>query len=63
MLSAGMALRWLRQTLGGNKWSYPELDEMATEVEAGAEGLVFLPYLVGERSRSWTHGRKGLSSV
>ena len=50
MLSAGMALRWLRQTLGGNKWSYPELDEMATEVEAGAEGLVFLPYLVGERS-------------
>ena len=50
MLSAGMALRWLRQTLGGNKWSYAELDKMATEVEAGAEGLVFLPYLVGERS-------------
>jgi len=50
MLSAGMALRWLRQTLGGNKWSYAELDKMAAEVEPGAEGLVFLPYLVGERS-------------
>ncbi len=50
MLSAGMALRWLRQTLGGNKWSYAELDKMASEVEPGAEDLVFLPYLVGERS-------------
>ncbi len=50
MLSAGMALRWLRQTLGANKWSYAELDRMAAEVEPGAEGLVFLPYLVGERS-------------
>jgi xylulokinase len=37
MLSAGMALRWLRQTLGGNKWSYAELDKMASEVEPGAE--------------------------
>ncbi len=50
MLSAGMALRWLRQTLGSERWSYAELDQIAAEVEPGAEGLVFLPYLVGERS-------------
>lgn len=50
MLSAGMALRWLRQTLGESHWSYAELDKMASAVEPGAEGLVFLPYLVGERS-------------
>jgi xylulokinase len=50
MLSAGMALRWLRQTLGSDRWSYAELDRVAAEVEPGAEGLVFLPYLVGERS-------------
>jgi xylulokinase len=50
MLSAGMALRWLRQTLGSDRWSYAELDKIAAEVEPGAEGLVFLPYLVGERS-------------
>jgi xylulokinase len=50
MLSAGMALRWLRQTLGSDRWSYAELDKTAAEVEPGAEGLVFLPYLVGERS-------------
>jgi xylulokinase len=50
MLSAGMALRWLRQTLGGDRWSYAKMDSAAAEVEPGAEGLVFLPYLVGERS-------------
>jgi xylulokinase len=50
MLSAGMALRWLRETLGSRSWSYAQLDESAAQVEPGAEGLVFLPYLVGERS-------------
>jgi len=50
MLSAGMALRWLRETLGSERWSYPQLDQIAAEVEPGSEGLVFLPYLVGERS-------------
>ncbi|HEY5743562.1 MAG TPA: xylulokinase [Terrimicrobiaceae bacterium] len=49
MLSAGMALRWFRQTLG-NRMSYAELDQLAARVDPGSEGLVFLPYLVGERS-------------
>jgi xylulokinase len=59
MLSAGMALRWLRQTLGSERWSYAELDKIAAEVEPGAEGLVFLPYLVGERSPLMDPGAKG----
>lgn len=50
MLSAGMALRWLRQMLGSDRWSYAELDAIAAQVEPGSEGLVFLPYIVGERS-------------
>ena len=50
MLSAGMALRWLRGILGSKQWSYAQLDQIAAEVEAGSEGLIFLPYLVGERS-------------
>jgi xylulokinase len=50
MLSAGMALRWLRETLGSERWSYAQLDQSAARVDPGAEGLVFLPYLVGERS-------------
>lgn len=50
MLSAGMALRWLRGVLGLDRTSYAELDRLAAEVEPGCEGLAFLPYLVGERS-------------
>ncbi len=50
MLSAGMALRWLRAVLGKEQASYTELVQLASEVELGCEGLVFLPYLVGERS-------------
>jgi xylulokinase len=50
ILSAGMALRWLRAVLGREKASYEELVQLASEVEPGSEGLIFLPYLVGERS-------------
>lgn len=50
MLSAGMALRWLRVVLGKVETSYTELVQLASEVQPGAEGLFFLPYLVGERS-------------
>jgi xylulokinase len=50
MLSAGMALRWLRAVLGREKSSYEDLVQLASEVEPGSEGLFFLPYLVGERS-------------
>jgi xylulokinase len=50
MLSAGMALRWLRAILGSDRYSYGEMDRVAGEVEPGCEGLTFLPYIVGERS-------------
>ena len=50
MLSAGMALQWLRSILGTERFSYNELDKLAQQVEPGSEGLTFLPYIVGERS-------------
>lgn len=48
MLSAGGALRWLRDTLGYR--DYAEINADAASVPAGSEGLVFLPYLSGERT-------------
>jgi xylulokinase len=50
MLSAGMALRWLRTILGSDRFSYAEMDRAAADIEPGCEGLTFLPYIVGERS-------------
>jgi len=48
-LSAGLALRWLRDQIFAGT-SYSELAAWAAEVPPGAEGLFFLPYLAGERT-------------
>src|ERR1700731_2918705 len=50
MLSAGMALRWLRAILGREKVSYEELVQLASEVEPFSEVFFFLPCLGGEPS-------------
>jgi xylulokinase len=46
-LSAGGSLRWWREQTG---LEYEELVAEAETVPAGSEGLVFLPYLTGERT-------------
>jgi xylulokinase len=51
ILSAGLCLRWLRdRVFGGFGLDYEALSAAAAEVEPGAEGLLFLPYLLGERT-------------
>jgi len=48
-LSSGGSLRWLRDTFfPGTK--YPDLTLGAKKIPAGSEGLIFLPYLTGERT-------------
>ena len=49
MLSAAGSLQWYRDTLAPQE-SFDELLAPAAEVEAGCEGLYFLPYLTGERT-------------
>ncbi len=50
-LSAGLSLRWLRDRLRLQAEDpYAHLDRIARDIPAGADGLIFLPYLVGERS-------------
>jgi xylulokinase len=46
-LSAGGSLSWWREALGGD---FDELVGAASDVPPGSEGLVFLPYLSGERT-------------
>ena len=59
MLSAGGSLRWFRDVLGEEEKrearrrevdAYEVLIEKAAKVAPGAEGLIFLPYLSGERT-------------
>jgi xylulokinase len=49
MLSAAGSLQWYRDKLACDR-SFAELVEEAAAVPAGSEGLIFLPYLSGERT-------------
>jgi xylulokinase len=53
-LAAGSSLRWLRDTLSqageGGTLPYEKLTKMAEHVPVGSDGLLFLPYLAGERT-------------
>jgi len=49
MLSAAGSLQWYRDTLAPDT-SFDDLLAPVTAIEAGAEGLLFLPYLTGERT-------------
>jgi xylulokinase len=63
---------WLLQggTTGGGgtvKWfseefeiSMKEIDNQAKKVRAGSEGVIFLPYMAGERSPIWDENAKGV---
>lgn len=49
MLSAAGSLRWYRDTVAPGT-DFPDLIAEAENVPAGADGLLFLPYLTGERT-------------
>jgi len=49
MLSAAGSYKWFKEAFAPDL-TYEELNEAAAEVPAGSEGLVFLPYLTGERT-------------
>ncbi|HET9221371.1 MAG TPA: xylulokinase, partial [Roseiflexaceae bacterium] len=52
-LAAGGSFQWLRNTLrqvGAPSLTYDEMTALASGVAPGAEGLLFLPYLTGERT-------------
>lgn len=65
----GGALRWfegifgeyereLAKKTGGN--SFALLDELAAGIAPGSDGMIFLPYLAGERSPIWDPNAKGV---
>jgi xylulokinase len=49
MLSAAGSLQWFRDTFTPGM-DFGELTEMTVEIPPGSEGLLFLPYLTGERT-------------
>ena len=68
MQTAGSSYAWLKEQLG--QWEMEEaarrkinpyqlLDEQVGQSPVGANGILFLPYLLGERSPRWNPDAKG----
>lgn len=63
----GGVMRWVERELGDRGTakekgisSFDYLNELAKEVPAGSDGVVFLPYMAGERSPIWNPYAKGV---
>lgn len=67
--NGGIALQWTLDELfydlkedaeEKGRDPYELMEELAVEVEAGSRGLIFLPYLTGERAPHWNPDVKGV---
>jgi len=67
-VGGGGILRWLNNVAplcpnlqtGELKNTFAEMDKLANKVPTGSDGLVFLPYMAGERSPIWNANAKGV---
>lgn len=58
-VGGGGTLKWFKQELGEEK-SFDELTLEAAKVAPGSDGVIFLPYMAGERSPIWDPDAKGI---
>lgn len=60
----GGSLRWFRDQFmdGGEQGEnlYNRMDNMAKEIPCGSDGLIFLPYMVGQRCPEWDSDMTGV---
>lgn len=68
-VSSGASLRWFRDQLGALEVqqaaqtgvdAFDVLTEQAVDIPAGSGGVVFLPYMMGERSPLWHSEARGV---
>jgi len=69
MVASGGCLRWFRDQFGqpevqaasgGNADAFDLLTQQAAGVPAGSGGVIFLPYMMGERSPLWHTNARGV---
>lgn len=69
MQTAGAAMNWLKKSFfidknkdiddtGADSDIYDEMEQLVKQAQVGSKGLLFLPYLMGERSPRWNRDAK-----
>lgn len=68
-IAGGASLEWIASQIGDMEEhieketsisKFKQIDDMAQKVNAGCDGMIFLPYLQGERSPIWDIHAKGM---
>lgn len=62
----GMSMKWCRDfaaSMRGSDVTYEELIAMASKAPAGSDGLIFYPYMLGERRRENIKSRGGYFGI
>jgi xylulokinase len=57
--TSGKALEWCRSVTGRQENDYESLFEKISSAPPGSKGLIFLPYLAGERAPLWDPNARG----
>ncbi|MFV5697265.1 gluconokinase [Flavobacterium sp. ZT3R17] len=57
--NGAIVLQWLKESILKTEESFEELFEQAETIPAGSEGLLFVPYLLGERAPIWDASAQG----
>ncbi|MEP7280019.1 MAG: gluconokinase [Bacteroidota bacterium] len=58
--NGAVVLQWLKDTLLQTTETYAQLVEQAEKIKAGCDGLIFVPYILGERAPIWDSNAKGM---
>jgi gluconokinase len=58
--NGAVVMQWLKEDVFANADDFDDLYAAAASIPAGSEGLVFVPYILGERAPLWKAGAKGL---
>jgi gluconokinase len=58
--NGGNIIEWLINDFVGEKMEYEQLFSLLNSTPAGAEGMLFLPYLNGERAPVWDEKSRGV---
>jgi gluconokinase len=58
--NGAVVMQWLKEDLLESKGEFEALFEQAGAIAAGSDGLLFLPYILGERAPIWNANAKGV---
>lgn len=57
--NGAVILQWLKESILESEESFETLFEQAQSINAGSDGLIFVPYLLGERAPIWDASAQG----